>query len=118
MGSQHQYMDHKNDGIGADYLPTRWWWKKSAHVTFRRPLVVNSDKTLDLSTDEPLNIYLQWGLFDGLDDDNEGAVLGDLDLTKPQVLYLPTPPVTFSKAMFFSVSYCFVGALLITMTFY
>ena len=58
MGSQHMFMDHKNDGIGADYAPTRWWWKKSAHVTFRRPLVVNSDKTLDLSTDEPLNIYL------------------------------------------------------------
>ena len=89
MGSQHMYMDHKSDGIGEDYAPTKWWWKKSTHVTFRRPLIVNSDKTLDLSTDDPLNIYLQWGLFDGLDDDNESAVFGDLDLNRPQVLYMP-----------------------------
>ena len=114
MGSQHQFMDHKNDGIGADYLPTRWWWKKSAHVTFRRPMVVNSDKTLDLSTDDPLYIYLQWGLFDSLNDDNESAVFGDLDLSKPQKLYLP--PIVFSKALFYQVSYCF-GALMVIMAF-
>ena len=89
MGSQHMYMEYKSDGIGEDYAPTKWWWKKSTHVTFRRPLIVNSDKTLDLSTDDPLNIYLQWGLFDGLDDDNESAVFGDLDLNRPQVLYMP-----------------------------
>ena len=51
-------MEYKNDGIGEDYAPTRWWWKKTAHVAFRRPMVVNSDKTLDLDRDEPLYIYL------------------------------------------------------------
>ena len=114
MGSQHMFMDHKNDGIGEDYKPTRWWWKKSAHVTFRRPLVVNSDKTLDLSTDEPLNIYLQWGLFDGLDDDNEATVFGDLNLSEPQVLYMP--PITVSKAVIYSVSYYLLAAIIFTTT--
>lgn len=114
MGSQHMYMDHKNDGVGEDYKPTRWWWKKSAHVTFRRPLVVNSDKTLDLSTDEPLNIYLQWGLFDGLNDDNEATVFGDLDLSKPQVLYMP--PISVSKAVINSVSYFLFAVISFTTT--
>ena len=116
MGSQNMFMAHKNDGIGTEYLPTRWWWKKSAHVTFRRPLVVNSDKTLDLSTDEPLNIYLQWGLFDGLDDDNEATVFGDLDLNKPQVLYMPA--ITVSKAVINSVSYCYVAAIIFMTTLF
>jgi hypothetical protein len=109
-------MEYKNDGIGEDYAPTRWWWKKTAHVAFRRPMVVNSDKTLDLDRNEPLYIYLQWGLFDGLNDDNEEAVRGDLDLEAPQVLYLP-PMVIVSKAMFYSVSYGCGIVLLASMIF-
>lgn len=45
IASQWVFVEDKNDGLG-DRPPTRFWWKKSAHVVFRRALNIPTEHSL------------------------------------------------------------------------
>jgi len=46
------------------------------HVTFRRPLKPNSDKTMDLVIGKKYKVLLQFGLFDSHEDTDETKLRG------------------------------------------
>lgn len=86
MYSQLVFIEEKNNGLGDMRDPTIFWTKKSAHVVFRRPINLEINDRLVLSQGETYFFNLQWGLFNGPDDENEGELYGDLEMGQELVV--------------------------------
>jgi len=74
--SQWMFIDDKSNGLGDMIEASVFWSKKSMHVTFRRPLKPNSDKTMDLVIGKKYKVLLQFGLFDSHEDTDETKLRG------------------------------------------
>lgn len=74
------FIEYKNNGLGDMRDPTIFWTKKSSHVVFRRPLNLEVNDRLELVMGETYYFNLQWGLFDGPDDEDESKVMGNTDM--------------------------------------
>jgi hypothetical protein len=80
MVSQLVFIEEKSDAIGLDFVATKFWTKKSAHVVFRRPLKLESNINMNLEIETEYRFYFQYGLFDSEDDTDESKLNGNLDM--------------------------------------
>jgi hypothetical protein len=85
------FIDDKSNGLGDMIEATVFWSKKSMHVTFRRPLKPNSDKTMNLDIGKKYKILLQFGLFDSHDDTDETKLRGMTEPVDLEIVPISNP---------------------------
>ena len=80
-----------------------YWYKKSAHVVFRRALNLNSEHAMRLEEDKTYKFIMSWGLFDNHTDSDKSKVLGGTDWgNETHVFEVLMPLKTVSSAWWLS----------------
>ena len=104
-------IEDKNNGIGDLIIADTFWTKKSTHIVFRRPLKVEGDDSMDLKIEGDYKFYLQWGLFDSEDDEDDSKLKGNIFMDNYESITIV--PISNAKRMGAMFKFASVGLLVL-----